>query len=121
MSYVFVFGLIVMFLEIIWGGCTRILVPGLTVVFLDLGRMNEENSAITDSVQNVDALYQINKGLAKDLQEEKKSIGEVYLGLAPFLKLYAFYCENHDAALEVVAKLKKKKKEFATFDEVCRA
>eukprot|EP01127_Copromyxa_protea_P013053 TRINITY_DN3467_c0_g1_i1.p1 TRINITY_DN3467_c0_g1~~TRINITY_DN3467_c0_g1_i1.p1 ORF type:complete len:502 (-),score=72.44 TRINITY_DN3467_c0_g1_i1:96-1502(-) len=66
---------------------------------------------------NVDALYQINKGLASDLTNSTKSIGEVYLGLAPFLKLYAFYCENHDSALEVVAKLKKKKKEFAAFDE----
>lgn len=70
------------------------------------------------NLQNVDALYQINRGLAKDLNDEKKTIGEVYLGLAPFLKLYAFYCENHDAALDVVSKLKKKKKDFASFDEV---
>jgi hypothetical protein len=96
---------------------------------LDMGLLTADVSAqiflvctqctrqLTNS-QNVDALYQINKGLAADLSNDCKSIGEVFLGLAPFLKLYAFYCENHDAALEVVAKLKKKKKEFAAFDEV---
>ena len=59
----------------------------------------------------------INKDLASDL-ELRKDIGEVYLGLAPFLKLYATYCESHNQALDLVAKLKKKKKDFAAFDEV---
>lgn len=56
---------------------------------------------------NVDALVQINGVILEELAT--KSIGEVFLAQAPFLKMFSMYCEKHEAALATWKRCKSKK------------
>jgi hypothetical protein len=69
---------------------------------------------------NVTGLSNVNQLIQKKIEEEQARIGDseesllhlplgqIFLGLAPFLKMYLQYCEDHDNALIVLAKHKKK-------------
>uniref|UniRef100_A0A6B2L044 DH domain-containing protein n=1 Tax=Arcella intermedia TaxID=1963864 RepID=A0A6B2L044_9EUKA len=76
---------------------------------------------------NVEQLCGINEKINEDIRSEKNKIfndgetdekylkiplGSIFTKLGPFLKMYLQYCENHDNALIVLAKQKKKNKQF---------
>eukprot|EP01125_Pyxidicula_operculata_P005532 TRINITY_DN1955_c0_g5_i2.p1 TRINITY_DN1955_c0_g5~~TRINITY_DN1955_c0_g5_i2.p1 ORF type:complete len:604 (-),score=105.66 TRINITY_DN1955_c0_g5_i2:816-2627(-) len=48
---------------------------------------------------------------------DKLPVGNIFMRLAPFLKMYLQYCESHDNALTILSKHKKKKKELEMFDQ----
>jgi len=73
---------------------------------------------------NINGLSKVNELIQTKIEEAKSKIGnteedlfkiplgQIYLSLAPFLKMYLQYCENHDNALIVLTKHKKKNKQL---------
>uniref|UniRef100_A0A6B2KZM0 DH domain-containing protein n=1 Tax=Arcella intermedia TaxID=1963864 RepID=A0A6B2KZM0_9EUKA len=51
----------------------------------------------------------------KEENIDKLPIGKIFVGLVPFFKMYLVYCDNHDNALIVLAKQKKKNKQLENY------
>jgi len=80
------------------------------------------SDVLSQIFSNVTGLSNVNQLIEKKIEEEKVRIGDsdesllhlplgqIYRSLAPFLKMYLQYCEDHDNALIVLAKHKKKHK-----------
>jgi len=68
---------------------------------------------------NIDSLFQLSTVLTEQLQLGTKSIGEVYLAQAPYLKVFSVYCGGHEAALATWKKYKSKSKSgLMAFDDL---
>eukprot|EP01125_Pyxidicula_operculata_P012502 TRINITY_DN4102_c0_g1_i1.p1 TRINITY_DN4102_c0_g1~~TRINITY_DN4102_c0_g1_i1.p1 ORF type:complete len:620 (+),score=121.04 TRINITY_DN4102_c0_g1_i1:42-1901(+) len=64
---------------------------------------------------NVETIYGVNKQIAGRLETSQNEVGEIYLSMAPYLKMYSSYCHNHTEALSHLSKLEKKRKDIAQF------
>ncbi|XP_013402225.1 rho guanine nucleotide exchange factor 39 [Lingula anatina] len=62
---------------------------------------------------NIRNIIEVNKELLEQL--ETTSIGDAFLSLAPFLKLYSMYANNHEHALGTLLEWEQKKPEFSAF------
>ncbi|XP_004363962.2 hypothetical protein CAOG_03123, partial [Capsaspora owczarzaki ATCC 30864] len=71
---------------------------------------------------NVQSLLGINETLLKDLDERVKAwdaqtttIGDVFKRMAPFLKLYETYCNQHGTATQMLSRCQTKSENFSSF------
>lgn len=68
---------------------------------------------------NINVLAGLNRNFLRDLSERLKSwdnattqIGDIFLGFAPFFKMYTSYCGNHDTATEALKRIEKDNRKF---------
>lgn len=75
---------------------------------------------------NIVTIYEFNQKLLASLQERilrwsyNQKIGDIFLELAPFLRIYTTYCNNYEISTVHVEKLKKTKPAFANFLSVIK-
>ncbi|ELR11300.1 RhoGEF domain containing protein [Acanthamoeba castellanii str. Neff] len=78
---------------------------------------------VSNIFSNITLILTINTELMNDLLKIKKSkpstqnIGEIFLKLADYLKMYTQYCSNQGRALAEIENLKKTNPQFSTFLE----
>ena len=71
------------------------------------------NQAVSGIFGNIRQIISVNEELMKRLQT--MNIGEAFLGLGPFLKLYSTYANNHERALATLMDCEQKHPDFAQF------
>eukprot|EP01105_Mastigella_eilhardi_P021249 TRINITY_DN5134_c0_g1_i4.p1 TRINITY_DN5134_c0_g1~~TRINITY_DN5134_c0_g1_i4.p1 ORF type:complete len:582 (+),score=121.54 TRINITY_DN5134_c0_g1_i4:46-1791(+) len=93
------------------------LIELIRTYYLPLKQAEEENSSILTREEfsslfaNVFNLFQLNQQLLQELEQRISNwtadscIGDVFMKLAPFFKLYVSYCANHSIACETLTKL----------------
>lgn len=70
---------------------------------------------------NILTIYEFNQKLLLSLQERlsrwspTQKIGDIFIELAPFLRIYTTYCNNYEASTAFVEKLKKQKPAFTNY------
>ncbi|ESO07690.1 hypothetical protein HELRODRAFT_191013 [Helobdella robusta] len=69
--------------------------------------------AIVEIFGNIRLIMSVNMELSSHMRSE--SIGQAFLHLAPFLKLYSTYAQNHERALAVLLEWDQKSAEFSKF------
>eukprot|EP00026_Physarum_polycephalum_P003053 Phypoly_transcript_03062.p1 GENE.Phypoly_transcript_03062~~Phypoly_transcript_03062.p1 ORF type:complete len:830 (+),score=140.31 Phypoly_transcript_03062:3-2492(+) len=78
---------------------------------------------INSIFSNVELILSLNRALLTDLKElmhdweDTKSVGEIFVKIIPFLKIYTEYVNNHDAALGIIDHLTAKNADFRNFVE----
>jgi len=77
---------------------------------------------VTDIFQNIETIYQFHKTFLEDLESlisnwhpSSSRVGELFLSLAPYFKLYTQYCSNYDKSINVIQMHKKTTPKFEQF------
>jgi len=68
-----------------------------------------------DLFSNLETILDFSQQLGRDLAKRMESwtqtqkIGEIFIQLHPYLRLYKTYCDNYDQSLDTLEKISKKK------------
>ncbi|KAL6072759.1 Round spore [Balamuthia mandrillaris] len=90
-------------------------------VFLKPLREGEllNKTQIMNVFSNIEMIATVNKELFNNLKT--KSVGQAFLSVVDYLKLYSVYCGNQENALNQINKLRSSNSEFDSFLEYCHS
>lgn len=66
---------------------------------------------------NAELILGVNKELLQNLEDASTSLGDAFLRMSPYFKMYSTYCNNRTKCLQTVASVKQSNKVFYEFIE----
>eukprot|EP01087_Luapelamoeba_hula_P023168 TRINITY_DN846_c0_g2_i2.p1 TRINITY_DN846_c0_g2~~TRINITY_DN846_c0_g2_i2.p1 ORF type:complete len:1317 (+),score=424.44 TRINITY_DN846_c0_g2_i2:225-4175(+) len=90
----------------------------INVYVLPLRSQGFSKDLLNTIFSNVETLFQINTDLLASLQGDRDTpdlIGNAFIKVAPFLKMYSVYCANHETSIAASRTLQSENKRFAAF------